>query len=68
MNGLIYEVTGIRPIAFWNQVEGLSRAAGNNGSNGKKGIPMRNKKKYRKGLPWQRHNGFGHRIRAFCIR
>ena len=72
MNGLIHEVTGIRPLAFWKQVEGYGRAgsvAGSNGSNGRKGIPMRhNKRKYKKGLPWQRHNGFGHRIRKFCIR
>lgn len=70
MNGLIHEVTGIKPLAFWKPTEGRALStAGSNGSNGKKGIPMRhNKKKYKKGLPWQRHNGFGHRVRKFCIR
>lgn len=72
LNGLIREITGIKPLAFWEPIEGSNgNGSGNGGNNGKgkKGIPMNrpNKKKFRKGLPWQRHNGFGHKIRKFLI-
>ena len=66
LNGLIREVTGIKPHAFWKPME-----ANGEPSKGKKtGVALNrpNKKKYRKGLPWQRHNGFGHKIRKFCVK
>ena len=66
LNGLIREVTGIKPHAFWKPME----ANGESGKGKRAGVALNrpNKKKYRKGLPWQRHNGFGHRIRKFCVK
>lgn len=66
LNGLIREVTGIKPHAFWKPME----ANGESSEGRKTGVALKrpNKKKYRKGLPWQRHNGFGHRIRKFCVK
>ena len=66
LNGLIREVTGIKPHAFWKPVE----ANGESGKGKKGGVALNrpNKKKYRKGLPWQRHNGFGHRVRKFVVK
>ena len=66
LNGLIREVNGIRPHAFWNPLE-----TNGEGQKGKKaGVALKrpNQKKYRKGLPWQRHNGFGHRIRRMVVK
>ncbi|KAL3132344.1 hypothetical protein ABBQ32_008921 [Trebouxia sp. C0010 RCD-2024] len=65
LNGLIREVTGIKPHAFWKPLE----ANGDSGKGKRAGVALNrpNKKKYRKGLPWQRHNGFGHRIRKFVV-
>lgn len=75
LNGLIREVTGIKPLTFWQPTEassGNGNGSHGNGSNGrgkKGGIALNrpNKKKYRKGLPWQRYNGFGHKFRQFCV-
>lgn len=66
LNGLIREVTGIKPHAFWKPLE----ANGDSGKGKRAGVALNrpNKKKYRKGLPWQRHNGFGHRIRKFVVK
>ena len=66
LNGLIREVTGIKPHAFWKPME----ASGEGGKGKKAGVALKrpNKKKYRKGLPWQRHNGFGHRIRRMVVK
>ena len=76
LNGLITEVTGIKPLSFWQPTEasnGNGNGSHGNGSNGrgkKGGIALNrpNKKKYRKGLPWQRYNGFGHKVRQFCVK
>jgi len=76
LNGLIREVTGIKPLSFWQPTEasnGNGNGSHGNGSNGrgkKGGIALKrpNKKKYRKGLPWQRYNGFGHKVRQFCVK
>ena len=71
LNGLIREVTGIKPLAFWRPADFANGSNGNgNGRAKKSGMALNrpNKKKYRKGLPWQRHNGFGHRVRKFCVK
>ena len=45
-------------------------ANGESGNGKKTGVALNrpNKKKYRKGFPWQRHNGFGHKFRKFCVK
>ena len=74
LNGLIKEVTGIKPLSFWQPTEASngngSHGNGSNGRGNKGGIALNrpNKKKYRKGLPWQRYNGFGHKVRQFCVK
>ncbi len=65
-----------KPLTFWQPTEasnGNGNGSHGNGSNGrgkKGGIALNrpNKKKYRKGLPWQRYNGFGHKVRQFCVK
>lgn len=63
---LIRNVTGIKLHAFFK-----ARRDAGNGDVGDKGNAKASgtkKKRYRKGFPWQRKNGFLHKLRRFFIR
>ena len=53
ITGLVREVTGVKLHAFYRPSEPM--------------LPGQ-KRKFKRGLPWQRAGGFGHRIRRAFIR